>query len=131
MSDLSKKDRGCWLAFGHAPEGTKMRAANDALNAYVADEARGLALFHDHFADRPGGVAVFAVETAAELAALGEPGPLAGWDLHLHPLIFANSALRFPFQIDYTMSAYRGRRFTDLMAEYTASDLAKGIAASS
>ena len=96
MNDLSKKDRGCWLAFGHAPEGTTMRAANDAMNAYVADDARGLALFHDHFADRPGGVALFAVETAAELAALREPGPLAGWDLHLHPLDFREQRAALP-----------------------------------
>jgi len=106
-----------------------MRAANDAINGYVANEARGLLLFHDHFADRPGGVAVFAIETEEELAALKEPGPLEGWDLRLHPLIFAEGALGFLFQVDYTMIGYRKRRLPDLFAEYEASELGRRNAA--
>lgn len=123
--ELTRQERGCWFVTAYAPAGVSMRDANAAINAFVADEARGLALFHDHFADRPGGVAVFAVETAAELAALRDPGPLAGWDVALHPLIFAQSALHFPSQVDFTMSVYRGRRLRDLIAEYEASDLAR------
>ena len=120
---LTKQERGCWVLFAHAPEGTTMRAANDAVNALVGDEARGLLLFHDHFADRPGGVAVFDIETEDQLAALREPGPLEGWRVDLHPLIFARSAVRFLFQIDYTMSAYRGgRRLAALFEEYRATD---------
>jgi len=106
-----------------------MRQANDAWNAYVANEARGLLLFHDHFADRPGGVAVFAPETPEELAALREPGPVAAWDLRVHPLIFAEGRLGFLFQIDYSMIGYRKQRLPDLYAEYQASELGKRNAA--
>ena len=123
--ELTRQERGCWFVTAYAPPGVSMKDANGAINAFVADERRGLALFHDHFADRAGGVAVFAVETPAELAALKEPCPLEGWDVALHPLIFAQSALHFPSQVDFTMSVYRGRRLRDLMKEYEASDLAR------
>jgi hypothetical protein len=123
--ELTKQERGCWIVNAYAPPGVSMRDANAAINAFVADERRGLALFHDHFADRAGGVAVFAVETPAALAALREAGPLEGSDMALHPLIFAQSALHFPSQVDFTMSVYRGRRLRDLMAEYEQSELAR------
>ena len=120
---LPKRDRRCHLVTGYAAEGTSLSDANAAFNAYVADKARGLVLFHDHFTDRAGGIAIFAVETEPELAALEEPGPLAGWELAVHPLIFAEGALGFLFQIDYTMLSYRKRRLPELMREYEASDL--------
>ncbi len=99
-----------------------MRAANDAINEFVGDHRRGLALFHDHFSDQPGGVAVFAVETAGQLAAVREAGPLTGWEVRAHPLIFAESAMRFLHQCDFTMHAYRGRRLPELWEEYGASE---------
>jgi len=99
-----------------------MAAANDRFNAFVADARRGPVLFHDHFADRPGGIAVFAPDTPEELKALKDKGPLAGWDLAVHPLIFAEGAIGFLFQVDYTMIAYRKRRLADLYAAYLASD---------
>lgn len=126
---MKKIDRGCWLMFAYAPDGTTMRDANDAINAYVADEARGLCLFHDHFADRAGGTAVFAIETDDELDALRQPGPLEGWDVHLHPLIFSGDKLGFLFQCDYTMIGYRKRRLSDLYAEYMESELGQRNAA--
>jgi hypothetical protein len=86
---LPKRDRRCWVVSGYAPEGTTVAQANDALNAFVADPRRGPLLFHDHFADRPGGIAVFAPDTPDELAALKEAGPLAAWSVAVHPLIFA------------------------------------------
>ena len=126
MGELTKQERGCWAVWAYAPEGTSMRQANDAVNAYVADEARGLVLFHDHFSDRPGGVAIFDVETSDQRDAVQDPGPLAGWEFRAHPLLFAGSALGFLFQCDYTMLGYRaGRRMTTLFDEYRASDLCK------
>ena len=71
---LTKQQRGCWAVWAYAPEGVTMRQANDAINAIVADKARGLVLFHDHFADKPGGMAIFDIETKEQLAALQEPG---------------------------------------------------------
>ena len=123
MTELTKQQRGCWAAWAYAPDGTTMRQANDAINALVADEARGLVLFHDHFADRAGGMAVFDIETPEQLAALRDPGPVEGWDYRVHPLIFAGGALRFLFQCDYTMKAYRdGRRLTELFGAYKQTD---------
>ena len=120
---LTKQQRGCWAVWAYAPEGVTMRQASDAINAIVADKARGLVLFHDHFADKPGGMAIFDIETKEQLAALQEPGPVEGWDFRTHPLIFAGGALRFLFQCDYTMQAYRdGRRMTDLFDEYRQSE---------
>lgn len=124
---LTKQQRGCWILFADAPPGTSMSDANAAINAFVAEPARGLLLFHDHFADRPGGTAVFDIEEPEQLAALQEPGPLEGWTIRLHPLIFAGGAQRFLFQIDYTMSAYRGRRLQPLWEEYAASDLKRRV----
>ena len=91
-----------------------MRAANDAFNAFVAEGARGLLLFHDHFGDRPGGIAVFAIEAPEQLAALRKDGPLSGWEVHRHPMIFADGALGFLKQVDFSMIAYRRRRLADL-----------------
>jgi len=122
MSELTRRDRGCWIVHALAPDGTPMRAAIDAINRFVEDRRRGLALFHDHFADRPGGLAVFAVTTEDEREAVRDPGPLAGWHIHAHPLIFAESALRFLYQCDYTMHGYRGRRLAELWEEYGRSE---------
>lgn len=99
-----------------------MAEANDQLNAFVADTRKGPLLFHDHFADARGGLAIFAPETAAELEALKDPGPLAGWDLRVHPLIFAEGAIGFLFQVDYTMIGYRKKKLADLYAAYVASE---------
>lgn len=122
MPELPKRDRRCWIVSGYAPAGATMRDANDQLNAFVGDAARGPLLFHDHYADRPGGLAIFAPDTPEELAALKEPGPLREWDLRVHPLIFAEGALGFLFQVDYTMIGYRKRRLSDLYEAYRESE---------
>jgi hypothetical protein len=122
MAGLPKRDRRCWVVSGYAPDGTTMAEANDQLNAFVADTRRGPLLFHDHFADARGGIAVFAPETPAELAALKDKGPLATWKLAIHPLIFAEGPNGFLFQIDYTMIAYRKRKLADLYAAYLGSE---------
>jgi hypothetical protein len=129
MPALPKRDRRCWIVTGYPADGATMAQANDQFNAFVADVRRGPLLFHDHFADRPGGVAVFAPDTPEELAALQDRGTLAGWDLSVHPLIFAEGAIGFLFQIDYTMIAYRKRRLPDLFAQYLASDAGRRNAA--
>ncbi len=121
---LPKKDRRCHLVIAYAPEGTTLRDANDAVNAFVTDPARGLALFHDHFTDRAGGTVLLDVTSPTELAALRDLGPLTGWDVRIHPLTFADSALRFLYQCDYTMSTYRdGRRLHELVRDYDAGEL--------
>ncbi|OTA41773.1 MAG: hypothetical protein A6D92_03955 [Symbiobacterium thermophilum] len=68
----------CFLVYALAPEGGSPAEANRLLNAYVADERRGLAVFHDHFIGRPGGVAIFFAETAEQRAAIADLGPWRG-----------------------------------------------------
>ena len=97
----------CFLVYALAPQGLDPAEANRLFNAYVADERRGLAVFHDHFIGEPGGAAVFFVETAEQRAALGDPGPLAGWGVDVRPLIYSFSPAAFDEQAAYTLRAYR------------------------
>jgi hypothetical protein len=122
MAGLPKRDRRCWIVSGYAPAGATMAEANDQFNAFVADARKGPLLFHDHFADARGGIAIFAPEAPEELAALKDPGPLSAWEIRIHPLIFAEGAIGFLFQVDYTMIAYRRRKLADLYAAYVASE---------
>jgi hypothetical protein len=115
------------MVVGYAPLLMSVPEANDTFNAFVADARNGLALFHDHFVGAPGGVAIFSVETPEQLAALPAPPGLAGWDLRIHPLIFSDSAVRFLYQIDFTMTVYRGRRLRDLMTEYEGTEYARRL----
>jgi hypothetical protein len=97
----------CYLVYAVAPRGTSARAANDALNDYVGDHRRGVPAFHDHFTRVPhGGIAVFHVRSDDELAALAEPGPLAGWTLAVHALTFSLTAVGFSAQTEFTVEAY-------------------------
>lgn len=97
----------CFLVYALAPDGCAPAEANRLLNAYVADERRGLAVFHDHFIGEPGGVAVFYVETEAQRVALGDLGPLEGWRVDVRPLIFSRSPAGFDEQTSFTLRTYR------------------------
>lgn len=113
---------GVYLVVAHAAPGTRAAAANEAFNRYVADRTRGLALSHDHFVDRPGGYAVFACRDAAEAGRLRAAPELAGWTLSTHPLTFARDAVRWLYQMDFTLTHYRGVRLEALLQEYFRSD---------
>jgi hypothetical protein len=107
------------MIYALAPDGTTMRMANDAINALVADRALPLALFHDHFLDRPGGTAVFQVRDAAEVDAIDAAlaRHLGGWQAVAHPLIFAFNAAAFDEQIAYTLREYQGEDWEALRRE--------------
>jgi hypothetical protein len=107
------KDR-CYLVYALAPAEIDARDANDLLNAYVADPARGVAVFHDHFIGRHGGVAVFHVRDEEEFEALDDPGELAGWDMQVHGLTFALTGVGFAAQTEFTLEAYRGTSLEEL-----------------
>ena len=97
----------CYLVYALAPNGVSARKANEALNAYIEDRSRGLPVFHDHFTQKPhGGVAVQYLASAEELARLDDPGPLEGWELTVHPLVFALAPLGFLAQTEFTIEAY-------------------------
>jgi hypothetical protein len=110
------KDR-CYLVYARAPAGVGASEANDLLNEYIEDRARGTVAFHDHFVGRPhGGVAVFHVRDEDELARLDDPGPLAGWELSVHPLTFSLTPVGFAAQTDLTLEGYRDTSVEELRA---------------
>lgn len=108
--------RRCYLVYALAPEGTSARDANDRLNEYVADRTRGIAVWHDHFVGTHGGTVVLDVRSDEEKARLDDPGPLAGWQLAVHPLTFSLSAVGFTAQTTFTIEQYRGVTLDELVA---------------
>lgn len=110
------KDR-CYLVYALAPEGMSAREANDRLNSYIEDRARGTVVFHDHFVGRPhGGLAVFHVRDEDELKRLDDPGPLERWTLGVHPLTFSLTGVGFAAQTDLTLEGYRDTSLEQLRA---------------
>jgi hypothetical protein len=107
----------CWLVYAIAPEGMSARAANDALNAYISDASRGIPVVHDHFTGKPhGGFAVLFPRDDAELARLDDSGPLDGWEIHRHPLVFALTPVGFDAQLGFTLEQY-GETSLDALRE--------------
>ena len=106
----------CHLVYALAPAGVSAREANDLLNEYVADESRGLAVWHDHFVGEHGGAVVLDARSEDEEARLADPGPLAGWQLSVHPLTFSLSAIGFSAQTSFTLGQYRGVSLDELAA---------------
>ena len=119
---FSRGQARCYVVYALAPDGMRARAANDALNAYVEELRRGLAVFHDHFTGKPhGGFAVLYVSNAEELALLDDPGPLEGWSLSVHPLVFALAPLGFLAQTEFTVENY-GRTTLEELREAEEAD---------
>lgn len=81
---------------------TTAREANDRLNEYIADRTRGLAVWHDHFIGTHGGAVVLDIGSAEERVRLEESGPLASWQIAVHPLTFSLSAVGFSMQTSFT-----------------------------
>ena len=96
----------CYLVYGRA-EGCRPRAANDQLNNYIGDAARGQCVWHDHFKNPPGGVAVFEVTDKDQVTALHTP-PGEGWTWEVHRLVFSTT-MGFIGQAEYTQRTYSSR----------------------
>ena len=109
----------CHLVYALAPSGVSAREANDLLNEYVADESRGLAVWHDHFVGAHGRAVVLDVRDQAEETRLADSGPLEGWELSVHPLTFSLSAVGFSAQTSFTLEQYRGIGLEELAAAET------------
>ena len=107
----------CHLVYALAPAGVSAREANDLLNEYVADESRGLAVWHDHFVGEHGGVVVLDTRDEREETRLADPGPLAGWRVSVHPLTFSLSAVGFSAQTSFTLEQYRNVSLEELAAQ--------------
>lgn len=121
------KDKRCYILIGYAPKGTTFRKANLALNEFISDPQRGLVFFHDHFMGTPGGLALFWVENDEQLKAVKDRGPLKGWRIKIHPLIFVEDPISFLYQADFTLTAYRRRRLGEFVAAYEQSELKESI----
>ena len=63
----------CYPVYALAPPGTSARDANDRFNDFIADQRRGICVFHDHFVGQHGGVAIFDPRSDDELAAVHDP----------------------------------------------------------
>jgi hypothetical protein len=104
------------LVYALAPEGMYAREANDRLNEYVAERQRGLAVWHDHFVGVHGGAVVVDVRSDEEEALPDDPGPLAGWQVSIHPLTFSLSAVGFAAQTSFTLERCREVTLDELAA---------------
>ena len=98
----------CFLVYALAPPGLPAAEANHIFNVFIGDRRLPLALFHDHFIDQPGGLALFYVATPEERDALLDQKYLTGWQVAVHPLVFADSPGGFDDQIAWTLRTYRG-----------------------
>ena len=107
----------CFLLYALAPDGLPAAEANRILNAFIAHPALPLAIFHDHFIGKPGGMVIFYVETAGERDALLAQKYLDGWHVQIQPLIFSHSPSAFDEQIAFTLRAYRGVSWERLQKE--------------
>jgi hypothetical protein len=114
---VAERSARCYLVYATAPDGVSARAANDALNEYVADRGRGIQVFHDHFTGKPhGGFAVVYPRTEQEASLLADPGPLDGWELNVHALTFALSPVGFAAQTEFSLEAYSDTSLEELRA---------------
>jgi hypothetical protein len=73
-------------------------------------------VYHDHFIGRHGGIAVFEISTEEQEAKLSDPGPLAGWQIDTHPLVFSLTAVGFGGQVEFTLKNYAGTTLEELAA---------------
>jgi hypothetical protein len=105
----------CHLIYAGAPRAMSLQQADDLFNAYLAEPGRGIVVHHDHFVDEPGAMAVLAISTPEQRAALHDPGPLDGWTISAHPLRFSPDGAGFYVQGDSTL-----RRFSHVSLEQTA-----------
>ena len=97
----------CFLVYALAPGGLSPAEANRQFNNFVADPDLPLAVFHDHFIGRPGGVAIFFAQNQEERTRLFHHDHLADWRVEYRPLIFSYNPAAFDEQIAFTLKQYR------------------------
>ena len=107
----------CYLVYALAPAGVRAEEANEALNAYVAEERRGVAVWHDHFVGDHGGAVVLEIADDEQRALVDDHGPLTGWRVAVHPLTFSLTAVGFAAQASLTLEEYRGVSLEELSAQ--------------
>ena len=109
MTFATYRSPRAYLVYATAPEGTSLKSANAAFNAYCAAPGRGVPLYHDHVRERPGGgVALFYLDAAEQLEALQRFPELPGWSLAVHALIHSEGREGFARQVAFTAEHYAG-----------------------
>ena len=117
MTGSSASDGRCYFLYCLAPVQLSASAANEALNDYIADRRRGVPVFHDHFIGNPhGGLAIMYVDSDEQRALLDDHGPLAGWDVRVHSLVFALTPVGFDAQTRFTLEQYGETSLDELRA---------------
>lgn len=117
----------CYAFVGYSPKGTSLRDADVQFNNFISDKANGLVLYHDHFVDEPGAMALFFVESESELERLEQHQALQGWNVKVHPLTFTEKPIEMLYQTDFTMGVYRGQRLRNLVKAYIGSEYEKNV----
>jgi hypothetical protein len=107
----------CFLVYALAPANLPAADANRIFNEFIGNRKLPLAIYHDHFIGKPGGVAIFFVDTVKARDALLDQTYLAGWHVEVQPLIFSYSPSAFDEQIAFTLKAYRGVNWEELQKE--------------
>lgn len=107
----------CVLVYAIALDGLQAAEANRLINEFVADRTLPQVLFHDHFIEKRGGVALFFVSSPAERDALANSEHLKGWQVEMTPLIFSYNPAAFDEQIAYTLKSYRDVDWEQLRRE--------------
>lgn len=105
------------MVYALAPANLPAVDANRIFNEFIGDRKLPLAIYHDHFIGKPGGVAIFFVDTVEARDALLDQTHLAGWHVEVQPLIFSYSPSAFDEQIAFTLKAYRGVNWEELQKE--------------
>ena len=110
--------RRCYLVLALAPTGMPAAEANELLNEFIEDHSHGLPVYHDHFTRSPhGGLAVLFPRDEQERALLDDPGPLAGWQISVFPLVFSLTPVGFAAQTSFTLEQYGSTTLEQLIAE--------------
>ena len=107
----------CVLIYAVAPKGLRAADANRIMNEFVADRTLPQVLFHDHFIERRGGIAIFFVSSQEERDALANAKHLDGWQVEMNPLIFSYNPAALDEQIAYTLKSYRDTDWEELQKE--------------
>jgi hypothetical protein len=107
----------CILLYALAPEELSPGEANRVFNQLIADPGLPLVVFHDHFINPPGGVAIFYAHSRKARQALNHLDELEGWATALHGLVYSATPAGFDEQIAFTLRAYRGLDWDRLREE--------------
>lgn len=117
----------CYAVIAYSPSSLSIRDAARIFNHFLENRQNGTVLYHDHFVGASGAIAIFYLESLAEFESLSRHSELGEWNVEIHPLIFTEKPVEMLYQMDYTMSVYRGKRLKEVVRQYEGSEYEKRI----